>query len=78
MVIIEDVVCIPTIPTTDSDTRQKSGRFKSEPVDDLARNEWTIYFGIGGRLASEYTVGAQRVLALLPASGEGQISVAWA
>lgn len=35
-----------------------AGRFSPDSVDDLPRNHWTIWIGIGGRFAPEYAAAA--------------------
>lgn len=39
-----------SIPTTDSDSDPKSGRFESECPAAFPRNGWQDYFGTGGRI----------------------------
>ena len=36
------------------------GRFTAESVDDLRRNRWTVYPGIGGRFTPESVVDLGR------------------
>ena len=38
----------------------EGGRNASESVDDLDRNQWTVYIGIGGRNRSESVDGMLR------------------
>src|SRR5262249_24342833 len=35
----------------------RNGRITLESVDDLPRNQWTLWIGMRGRLASEYALG---------------------
>ena len=42
--------------SSDSDTAGKVVGMPSEPVVDMARNEWTASIGIGGRHGPDYAL----------------------